>query len=58
MSENTNFQQMTLVTSVIPRFCVICIEELISDIILMIQDHFQGPFEGQNYEKMIFSKYK
>ena len=49
---------MTLVTSVIPRFCVICIEELISDIILMIQDHFQGPLEGQNYEKMIFSKYK
>ena len=35
--------------------------KLMSYIILMIQGHFQGQkvkFEGQNYEKMIFSKCK
>ena len=43
MSENTTFQQIKLVTSVILRFC------MIPDIILMIQGHFQGHFPGRNY---------
>ena len=42
MIVNTTFQSIKLVTSVIPRFCVIFTGELISDIILMIQGHFQG----------------
>ena len=36
MTENTTFQQIKLVTSVIPGFCMIFTGELIYDIILMI----------------------
>ena len=50
------FQQMELGTSVIPHFYVLLTGQSISEIILIIQGHLQGQFQGQVSENIIFNK--
>ena len=48
MSENTTFREIKLVSSAIPRFCVILTGEFNSNTTLMIQGHtFEGQSQGQ-----------
>ena len=50
------FQQMKLGTSVIHQFYVILTGQFISEIILIIQGHLQGQYQGQVSENIIFNK--
>ena len=53
---NVIFQQMNLGTSAIPQFHVFLTGQSISKIILNIQGHRQGHFQGQKGENIIFNK--
>ena len=53
---NVIFQQMQLGTSAIPHFHVFLTEQYISEIILNIQCHRQGHFQGQIGDNVIFNK--
>ena len=50
------FQQMKLGATVIPHFYVILTGQSISEVILIIQGHLQGQFQGQVSENIIFNK--